>query len=303
MQRVCFAAASCGISILRRLRMSLSARIPRILCLDSGLGGLTVVDAIRNAIPEARLRFIADDAGFPYGTKDEASLTERLVRLVEQAAASFAPDVAVLACNTASTVALSALRAAFAFPIAGTVPAIKPAAALTKTGLVSVLATPATVGREYTKSLVSRFGGGARFTLVGAPNLAALAERFACGEAIDDGLVRGEIEPCFVEAGGARTDVVVLGCTHYPLLIEKLEALQPWPVTWLDPAPAIARRVANVLSDQGHVVGVGAKPAPAEILFSSGRRITPQLARLLEAHRINGGVNTDVHLPTESVHA
>jgi glutamate racemase len=267
--------------------MSLSPPTPRLLFIDSGLGGLTVIRAVRNAIPEAAVRFVADDAGFPYGTKDDAILIERLVALVQSAARGFRPDVAVLACNTASTVALTVMREKFAFPIVGTVPAIKPAAALTRTGLVSVLATPGTVAREYTRSLVAKFGGGARFTLVGSPRLAALAEMHGSGDLIDDAMIRAEIEPCFLEAGGVRTDVVVLGCTHYPLLIDKLEALAPWPVVWVDPAPAIARRIANVLAENGHIVGVGAKPSFGEVHFTSGRPPSPALAALLKIHHLN----------------
>ena len=149
---------------------------PRLLFIDSGLGGLTVLRAARQAIPEARVLFIADDGGFPYGSQCPGVLTSRLVGIVTKEIEGFKPDCIVLACNTASTVALRPLRKAFAIPIVGTVPAIKPAAALTKSGLVSVLATPGTVAREYTRELIAQFGAGARFNLVGAPALAALAE-------------------------------------------------------------------------------------------------------------------------------
>src|SRR5262249_54648028 len=153
--------------------MSILTRSPRLLFIDSGLGGLTVLGAARQAIPEAHIRFIADDAGFPYGLKSEGALIERLVALIEKAAGTFAPDCIVLACNTASVIALEVLRKRLPIPFVGTVPAIKPAAALTKSGLVSVLATPATVMREYTRVLIERFGTGARFTLIGAAGLAA----------------------------------------------------------------------------------------------------------------------------------
>jgi glutamate racemase len=267
--------------------MSSMGRTPRLLFIDSGLGGLTVLRAARQAIPEATVLFIADDACFPYGSKSASDLSSRLVGLVQKEIKDFKPDCIVLACNTASTVALKALRKGFATPIVGTVPAIKPAASLTKSGLVSVLATPGTVAREYTRELIAQFGAGARFNLVGAPKLAELAERSAGGFAVEESAIASEIAPCFVEDGGAKTDVVVLGCTHYPLLLDKLDALAPWPVIWLDPAPAIARRIANVLAERGHVVGVGAKRGAGIIKFTSGRTASASLSALLQSHNLS----------------
>ncbi len=265
--------------------MNIPVRAPRLLFIDSGLGGLTVLRAAHAAVPEAHVRFIADDAGFPYGSKSDTGLIARLLLLIKPAVHEFEPDCIVLACNTASTVALQALRESFVLPIVGTVPAVKPAAALTRSGLVSVLATPATVARVYTRGLIEQFGAGARFTLAAAPSLAALAEAYAAGESVDGSAIEREISPAFVQDDG-RTDVVVLGCTHYPLLLDKLEELAPWPVLWLDPAPAIARRIANVLAEAGHIVGVGARQGAGEIVFTSGRRPSQALLRLLESHHL-----------------
>ena len=267
--------------------MNTKGQRPRLLFIDSGLGGLTVLRATRQAVPEAAVLFIADDAGFPYGSKCAGVLTSRLVRVVQEEIEDFKPDCIVLACNTASTVGLRALRKAFAIPIVGTVPAIKPAASLTKSGLVSVLATPGTIAREYTRELIAQFGAGTRFNLVGAPALAALAEMGASGAVVDDDAIAREIAPCFVDDGASRTDVVVLGCTHYPLLLDKLDALAPWPVIWLDPAPAIARRIANVLADQGHIVGCGAKRGSGVIKFTSGRTPSASLSALLQSHNLS----------------
>ena len=260
---------------------------PRLLFIDSGLGGLTVLRAVHHAVPEAAVLFIADDAGFPYGSKCAGVLTSRLVGIVQKQIESFRPDCIVLACNTASTIALRSLRKAFPVPFVGTVPAIKPAASLTKSGLVSVLATPGTIAREYTRELIAQFGAGKRFNLVGAPQLAELAEMSAGGSPIDGEAIAREIAPCFVEDGGLKTDVVVLGCTHYPLLLDKLEALAPWPVAWLDPAPAIARRIANVLAAQGHIVGVGAKRGSGLVSFTSGRAPSAALLTLLQSHTLS----------------
>jgi glutamate racemase len=198
-------------------------------------------------------------------------------------AADFQPDAIVNACNTASTVSLPALRAAFSQPVIGTVPAVKPAAQLSHSGLISVLGTSATVRREYTRSLIKEFGQGKEFTLVGSSRLAALAEAAMSGSPVPDDAIRAEIAPCFVEADGRRTDVVVLACTHYPLLLDRLERLVPWPVAWLDPAPAIARRTANVLAELGFVVGVGIAREPGRMIFTSSKT-PPALAPLLERY-------------------
>jgi glutamate racemase len=266
--------------------MDISGRAPRLLFVDSGLGGLTVLSAARGSVPEADVLYIADDAGFPYGSKSDATLAGRLFTVIGTWVREFEPDCIVLACNTASTIALKTLRENFSIPIVGTVPAVKPAAGLTKSGFVSVLATPATVGREYTHTLIKQFGAGVRFTLVGAPTLAAQAEAHASGADVDEEAIAREIAPAFVDEGSTRTDVVVLGCTHYPLLLGKLDALAPWPVAWLDPAPAIARRIANVLAEAGHIVGVGAKHGRGEIRFTSGQPPSPALVRLLQSHHL-----------------
>jgi glutamate racemase len=217
-----------------------------LLIFDSGVGGLTVLTEIRRAIPHARLVYAADNAGFPYGDWEEGALSDHVVALFEELIARFSPRLCVVACNTASTLVLARLRAGFAMPFVGTVPAIKPAAERTGTGLVSVLATPATVKRDYTKELIRKFAAGCRVTLVGAEKLADLAEAKLSGRPVDMALLRAEIRPAFVEEEGGRTDTVVLACTHYPLLMDELEAAAPWPVTWLNPAEAIARRAAEL---------------------------------------------------------
>jgi glutamate racemase len=163
--------------------------------------------------------------------------------------AKAAPDAVVIACNTASTLVLPHLRAQFPrLPFIGTVPAVKPAASQSRSKLISVLATPGTVARDYTRDLVRTYAAHCAVTLVGSSALASLAEAFMQGEAPDDAAILREIAPAFV-AAEARTDCIVLACTHYPLLIEQFERLAPWPVQWVDPAPAIARRTDHVLRE------------------------------------------------------
>lgn len=259
-------------------------KVPRVLVFDSGLGGLSVMRALRQAVPEAAFTYLADDACFPYGALTDTALIDRVGEIVGRAIAAHAPDAVVIACNTASTAVLPALRAAHTVPFIGTVPAVKPAAVLSKSGLISVLATPATVRRDYTHALIAAHGAGASFTLVGSARLAGLTETIMAGGTVADADIAAEIAPCFVTHDAHRTDVVVLACTHYPLLIDRLERLAPWPVTWLDPAPAIARRMANVLAERGFAVGVGAARARWDMLFTSGAAPSPALAEALDTH-------------------
>lgn len=220
---------------------------PTILVFDSGLGGLTVLSEVARGRPDARIVYAADDAAFPYGAWREAELVERVGAVMSRLIGDHGPDLAVIACHTASTLVLPALRARFDLPFVGTVPAIKPAAERSRTGRVAVLATPGTVRRDYTRGLIEAFAGGCRVDLVGATRLATYAEAELSGRPVPDAAIAAEIAPCFVDTDGRRTDVVVLACTHYPLLLPRLQALAPWPVTWIDPAPAIARRVVSLL--------------------------------------------------------
>lgn len=225
---------------------------PTILVFDSGLGGLTVFREVVRLRPDAEYVYCADDAAFPYGALTETALVARVLAVFERLIETFRPDLAVIACNTASTLVLPYLRERWELPFVGTVPAIKPAAETSVTRLVSVLATPGTVKRDYTRELVARFAGDCHVTLHGAQRLAGLAEAKLRGEPVSDADIVAEIAPCFVDRGeGRRTDRLVLACTHYPLLADDIARLAPWPVTLVDPAPAIARRVVALIGDGG----------------------------------------------------
>jgi glutamate racemase len=245
-----------------------------ILIFDSGLGGLTVLREVAKARADARYIYIADDAFFPYGDHGEAELIGRLSSLIGELIAAHSPELIVIACNTASTLVLPHLRARFRVPFVGTVPAVKPACASSVSKRVSVLGTQATVGREYTRALIRDFANGAEVTLVGSAHLAQFAEAELEGSPVEDRLIAGEIAPCFVDEAGRRTDTVVLACTHYPLLLPRFERLSPWPVRYLDPAPAIARRVLDLVGPPASATA----PA-ASLIFTSGR---PPSGQLLE---------------------
>ena len=244
---------------------------PTILVFDSGLGGLTVLREIVRARPDAHYVYVADDAFFPYGHHSEEQIIARVVPLIGELISAHHPDLVVIACNTASTLVMSHLRERYEVPFVGTVPAIKPACAGSKTRRVSVLGTKGTVKREYTRALIRDFAQGCEVTLVGSADLASLAEAALGGGEVSDAAIAAELVPCFVGAGedvSAHTDTIVLACTHYPLLLDRLVRLAPWPVVWIDPAPAIARRVADLLQAPA---GGEADHAGAEMIFTSRR--------------------------------
>jgi len=261
-----------------------------ILVFDSGLGGLTVYREVAAARPHANFVYVADDAAFPYGAIAEPALVARVVALMGELIATHRPDLVVIACNTASTIVLPDLRKEFAVPFVGTVPAIKPACARSVTRQVSVLGTEATVAREYTRALIRDYAGDCRVSLVGSKTLAGYAEAELGGAPVADAALYAEIAPCFRDEGGARTDTIVLACTHYPLLTERLRRLAPWPVDFLDPAPAIARRVADLLGPAPPLPAAPPAPSPprparpalagaTRAIFTSGRAPAAVLAR------------------------
>jgi glutamate racemase len=218
-----------------------------VLVFDSGVGGLSVLREARMLIHDHSFIYVGDDAGFPYGDWQGEALSDRIVALFDTLVEKFKPSLAIVACNTASTQIMPALRCRFDIPFVGIVPAIKPAAERTSSGHISVLATPGTITRKYTLDLIEQFAGDTQVKLVGATMLARLAEEHVQGLPIDTELLREEIAPCFVEHDNKRTDIVTLGCTHYPFLVNEMRKLAPWPVDWLDPAEAVARQALREL--------------------------------------------------------
>ncbi|KQT14684.1 glutamate racemase [Methylobacterium sp. Leaf399] len=253
---------------------------PTILVFDSGLGGLTVFEQVRRVRPDATYLYAADDAAFPYGGLPEPVLVARVLAVMDRLIGRHRPDLVVVACNTASTLVLPSLRARFGTPFVGVVPPIKPAAAATRSGMISLLATPGTVARAYTHDLIATYAGACDVTLVGAPNLANFAEAELAGQPVDDAALAAEIARCFVTAAdGRRTDVVCLACTHYPLLLARFERLAPWPVTWIDPSPAIARRVLQLLGPAPQ--DADRMRMPVRAIFTGGGSVTTPLRHSL----------------------
>jgi glutamate racemase len=250
-----------------------------VLFFDSGIGGLTVLREARVLMPGRRFVYVADDAAFPYGNWEEVALRTHIVGVFEDLLDRYRPAISVIACNTASTLAIAALRECFPEErFVGTVPAIKPAAERTRSGLVSVLATPGTVKRQYTRDLIHQWASKCHVRLVGSVNLATLAEAYMRDGFVDEEAVRAEIAPCFMEQDGCRTDIVVLACTHYPFLANRMRKTAPWPVDWIDPAEAIARRALSLLP----VMAERAEPSRADdvAIFTSGNP-NPATRRLM----------------------
>jgi glutamate racemase len=232
--------------------------MPRILVFDSGVGGLSVLDCIAAALPQVELLYAADNAYFPFGTKEEAALVARVDRVLTALVQRVAPDLIVIACNTASTVALPAVRASVAMPVVGTVPAIKPAAEASVTRTIGLLGTPGTVRRKYTQALIDEFAADCTVLRHGSAELVELAERKLCGEPIDADGIDDALAGLFRQRGGGDIDTVVLACTHFPLLGPELSARSPRPLRWIDSGAAIARRVATLLPDPAPGAPTGA---------------------------------------------
>jgi glutamate racemase len=265
---------------------------PRVGVFDSGVGGLSVLAALRGRLPGAIFAYCSDNAHFPYGTRAE----DDVVECVHTATSAFIQrcglDLLVLACNTASTVALPKLRSTFTLPVVGVVPAIKPAAQASRTRAIGLLATPGTVLRPYIDELIEAHAAHCRVVRAGSSRLVEVAEAKLRGKAVDKGVLRAEIAPLFAEdqPGQARIDVVVLGCTHFPLLATELAAAAPWPVRWVDSSEAVAARTAYLLLEKGMdatKAEPGAAPVPT-VYLTGDDPARSELAKALAALGLAG---------------
>lgn len=250
-----------------------------ILFFDSGVGGLSVLAPARAQLPQAPLVYAADSAGFPYGTRSEAEIAARVPALLGRLAERYRPRLIVIACNTASTIALAHVRAALDIPIVGTVPAIKPAAALSRTRVIGVLGTEATVRQPYVDDLAARFAADCTVIRHGSAELVQLAETKLRGEGADPARFRAALDGLFGQPGGERIDVIVNACTHFPLVEAELAAAAPHPVRFIDGGPGIARRVAQLTEGQDWP----GTPLPDIAVFTrlddAARALAPAFAR------------------------
>lgn len=221
----------------------------KVLVFDSGMGGLTVAREIQALAPGLAVDYAADSGFFPYGDKSDAALRERLPMVAKALCEAAKPDAFVIACNTASTLALEQVREVLDIPVVGTVPAIKPAAALTRTGTIGLLATPGTVRRAYTAKLIEDFAQTVRVIMHGSVDLVRMAEQIAAGEAVSLEAFRAAQAPLFEADGGDKIDTIVLACTHFPLIRGELAATVPHAVNFVDSGEAIARQTLRVLPE------------------------------------------------------
>ncbi|WP_253343638.1 glutamate racemase [Sphingobium sp. OAS761] len=221
-----------------------------ILFFDSGVGGLSILAPARAALPTAPIVYAADSAGFPYGTKSEAEIAARVPALLGRLVERYRPRLAVIACNTASTIALQHVRAALDIPVVGTVPAIKPAALLSKNRVFGVLGTDATVRQPYVDRLAAEHGADCTVLRHGSAALVQLAEAKLRGETLDPTVARNALAGLFDQPGGDRMDMVVLACTHFPLVEAELTEAARQPIRFVHGGDGIARRIAYLTRDQ-----------------------------------------------------
>ncbi|MFL6747975.1 MAG: glutamate racemase [Sphingomicrobium sp.] len=250
--------------------MSMDPEAP-ILFFDSGVGGLSVLRPTRAMLPNAPIVYAADSAGFPYGKRTEAELAARVPALLGRMVERFRPRLAVIACNTASTIALDHVRAALDIPVVGTVPAIKPAAELSKTRVIGVLGTEATVRQPYVDDLATRFAADCTVIRHGSADLVELAEAKLAGEMISIQAVHEAVAPMIAQPEGEKIDVMVLACTHFPLLAEEITAAFP-SIVQVDGGPGIARRIAYLTQGQpwpSHPIGTAVFTAPPRAPLAS----------------------------------
>lgn len=229
--------------------MSVPAGAP-LLFFDSGVGGLSILGPARTLLPSAPIVYAADSAGFPYGTKSEAEISARVPALLGRLVERYRPRLVVIACNTASTIALSGVRAALDLPVVGTVPAVKPAALQSRSRVIGVLGTDATVRQPYVDKLASEFGADCTVLRHGSAALVALAEAKLRGRPLDPAIARDALAGLLDQPGGDRMDIVVLACTHFPLVQAELEAAAPHPLRFMDGSDGIARRIAYLTQGQ-----------------------------------------------------
>jgi glutamate racemase len=220
-----------------------------LLIFDSGVGGLSVLAPIRALLPTAPIVYAADSEYYPYGTKSAAEIEARVPLMLSLLAERFDPELIVIACNTASTIALDPVRAALHVPIVGTVPAIKPASALSKTRAIGVLGTEATIRQPYVDRLAAEFASDCAIVRHGSAELVDLAEAKLRGESTDPAAYRRVLGDMLERPGGERVDTIVLACTHFPLVEEELQAAAPRPIAFVDGKEGIARRTAWLTRD------------------------------------------------------
>ena len=250
-----------------------------LLLFDSGVGGLSVLSELRAALPDAPVIYAADNGGLPYGPKSEAEVAARVCGLLGRMSERYRPRLICIACNTASTIALGMVRDVLAVPIVGTVPAIKPAAEQSRSGMIGLLGTAATIRQGYVDRLEAEFAADKRLLRFAAPELVDAAEAKLRGLPVDPAVFARAAKGLRDQPGGAAIDTVVLACTHFPLLQDELaEAFGP-NVNFVDGAAGIARRIVHLTQGQPFT-----RTAPDFALFTRADETLAALAPALASY-------------------
>lgn len=240
---------------------------------DSGLGGLSVLEPARRLLPNAPVVYVADNGGFPYGVRSETEIAGRVPALLGRVVERYDPRLVVIACNTASTIALAAVRGALDLPIVGTVPAIKPAALVSKSRVIGVLGTDATVRQPYVDRLSDEFASDCVVLRHGSSRLVELAEAKLRGEAGDASEYAGILNGLLRQPQGDHMDTVVLACTHFPLVEEELAAAAPRPMAFIHGGEGIARRIGALTEGQPWPE----TPPTGVMVFTRAEEVPPRL--------------------------
>ncbi len=257
--------------------MNIVKKTPTVLVFDSGIGGLSIYNEIYNKIPYLRYIYAFDNEMFPYGDKSSEFLIKRVSHIIDTIIESYSIDLAVIACNTASTICLPSLRSKFSFPIVGVVPAIKPASIITKNKCIGLLATKATIQRAYTSNLIKEFAPDCNVKLLGLSELAYIAENKLQGIAVDMQQLEMLMQPWLNLP--VIPDTIVLGCTHYPFIKDELKLLFP-NTTFIDSGNAIASRVYSLLNERFDLKSVTAQSSTDNIVLST--LCNQQVEKLME---------------------
>ena len=257
--------------------MNIVKKTPTVLVFDSGIGGLSIYNEIYNKLPYLRYIYAFDNEMFPYGDKSSEFLIKRVSHIIDTIIESYSIDLAVIACNTASTICLPSLRSKFSFPIVGVVPAIKPASIITKNKCIGLLATKATIQRAYTSNLIKEFAPDCNVKLLGLSELAYIAENKLQGIDVDMQQLEMLMQPWLNLP--VIPDTIVLGCTHYPFIKDELKLLFP-NTTFIDSGNAIASRVYSLLNERFDLKSVTAQSSTDNTVLST--LCNQQVEKLME---------------------
>jgi glutamate racemase len=238
--------------------------VPLVGVFDSGVGGFSVLRSIQSLYPDLSLVYIGDQAHVPYGRRPVEEI-QRYSRVITEWLVERGADLIVVACNTASAVALYHLRETFpGMPFVGMEPAVKPAAELTHTGKVGILATPATFQGQLYASVVERF---AKDVIIYQDTCVGLVEEIEKGS-LQGSATRQILERALNPMLAAGIDTVVMGCTHYPFVIPLIQEISGDSVRVIDPAPAVARQVGRLLRVTEN--GPAGQPEGSRQFFTTG---------------------------------